>query len=266
MRSAFSCALLTVIVLLGGCQIKNRIATDMKAELVAVDDPRRAILGNSIRSVSHRDAVAAEIRLVESLLTSRNQYKATLRKLEEHYATTGDGTKGEWVRTELGDFATMRKYRYLAEAEVAGPSLTASVAIDAANTLYDEAFHLKKSFALLGIGKGEKLRVAVEKFNRIIREHPTSDKIDDAAYHAGEIYASRHFKDYWRAVLYFQRCFQWDPATPWPARLRAAEVLDYNLLERRTAMKLYNEALTKSQSERARRRAHDRIKQLSREP
>jgi len=270
MRPTFSSAvlltLLSAILLPSGCQSKPQPVTDMKAELVAVDDPQQAVLGPTIRSAAHRDATIEEIRLVETLVAARNRYKSVLLTLGAHYKTAGDGTKAGWVVAELGDFTKMRKHRYLAEAEIAGPSLKAAVQIAAADTLYEEAMHLKRSFSILGIGMGDKLRVAVEKLNRIIREHPTSDKIDDAAYQAGEIYADRHFKDYWRAVLYFQRAFQWDPQTPWPARLRAAEVLDYKLLERRAALKLYNEALVQGTSERARRRAFDRIKQLSQGP
>ena len=79
--------------------------------------------------------------------------------------------------------------------------------------------------------------------NDLIKQYPTSDKIDDAAYMAGEIH--EWFKDYSIAALYYKRAFQWDPQTPYPARYRAANLLDHQLFERDQALQLYRESLQK---------------------
>jgi tetratricopeptide (TPR) repeat protein len=89
----------------------------------------------------------------------------------------------------------------------------------------------------------KKLQRALNKCNELIKEYPTSDKIDDAAYLAGEIH--EFFKDYSIAVLYYKRAFQWDSQTPYPARYRAANLLDYQLFERDKALELYRESLQK---------------------
>jgi tetratricopeptide (TPR) repeat protein len=88
-----------------------------------------------------------------------------------------------------------------------------------------------------------KLRVALNKYNQLIREYPTSDKIDDAAFKAGRIY--EFFDDYEIALLYYKRTYQWNENTFNPARYRAARILDYKLGDRNEALKLYRESLDK---------------------
>ena len=83
--------------------------------------------------------------------------------------------------------------------------------------------------------------MALEKYNELIRKHPSSDKIDDAAYNAGVI--QEYFKDYSIALLYYKRAFQWDPDTIHPARFRAARVLDKNLHRNAEALQLYQQAV-----------------------
>ena len=85
------------------------------------------------------------------------------------------------------------------------------------------------------------LRVALEKFNQLIRDYPTSDKIDDAAYRMGDIY--EYFKDYEIAALCYERTFQWNPDAPYPARFKAAQILDQRLHRRSEALDLYKEAV-----------------------
>jgi tetratricopeptide (TPR) repeat protein len=78
-------------------------------------------------------------------------------------------------------------------------------------------------------------------YTQLIRQYPTSDKIDDAAYQVAEIYES--FKNYEIALLYYQRAYQWNPETPHPARFHAAVLLDKRLHRRDEALELYQEAV-----------------------
>jgi len=87
------------------------------------------------------------------------------------------------------------------------------------------------------------LRLALRRYNQLIRKHPSSDRIDDAAYRAGRI--CEHFKDYTIAILYYQRAYQWDPKTAYPARYRRACILDEHMHRRAEALKLYQESLKK---------------------
>ena len=84
------------------------------------------------------------------------------------------------------------------------------------------------------------LRMALDKYNQLISKFPTSDKIDDAAFRAAGIY--EHFKDYSIAVQYYQRTYQWDPQTIYPAKYKAAFILDQRLHRRAEALQLYQDA------------------------
>ena len=83
--------------------------------------------------------------------------------------------------------------------------------------------------------------MALTKFEQLITKYPSSDKIDDAAYQAGEI--SEYFKDYSIALDYYQRAYSWDPDTPNPARFRAAKILDKHMHRNAEALELYKKAI-----------------------
>jgi tetratricopeptide (TPR) repeat protein len=120
--------------------------------------------------------------------------------------------------------------------------LKGSASIPDADDLYYDAQQLEKNAGTLPILKNQnQLRLALEKYREVIRIHPSSDKIDDAAYRAGVI--QEYFKDYSIALLYFKRTFQWDPDTPHPARFRAARILDKNLHRNAEALQLYQQAV-----------------------
>ena len=138
----------------------------------------------------------------------------------------------------------MPQYNYIIGAIVAGPNLKASDSIAMANYMYQDAVRLeKKAGRLIVIKHEDRLRMALEQYNQVIRKHPTSDKIDDAAFRAAGIY--EHFKDYTIALLYYQRTYQWDPETIHPARFKAAYILDMYLHRRAEAMQLYQQVLKK---------------------
>ena len=83
--------------------------------------------------------------------------------------------------------------------------------------------------------------MALEMYRQLIRQYPTSDKIDDAAYRIAGIHED--FKEYEVALLYYKRAYQWEPDTPYPARFHAASLLYKKLHRRDEALELYQEAL-----------------------
>ena len=179
-----------------------------------------------------------EVDLVENMAANRNNYRNSLRKLMEYYKVSGDALKHRWARRELGMFLNMPQYRYLMPGEAAYANLRATDAIEEADNLFAEAMALYKDARNLVVVTDEtKLRDSLNKFNLIISNYPNSDKIDDAAFWAGRIY--EHFKDYEIAVVYYQRAYQWDEETPYPARYRAAYIMDYHLRMREDAVVLY---------------------------
>lgn len=183
-----------------------------------------------------------EIDLVEQVAAHRRDYRQSLILLVQHYDVVGDSRKLAWAQEELRALERMPQYRYIIDAIVLPPTLRASTRIPAADTLYLEAVETKRKAEPISILKDEELlRVALDQFNQMIRQYPTSDRIDDAAYWMGEIY--EYFKNYEIAVLCYQRAYQWDSETPYPARFKAAQILDQRLHRRAEALELYKEAV-----------------------
>jgi len=207
-------------------------------------------------------SAAAEIAMAEELAQTRLAYHKQLEKIKSFYEQSGNQLKLEWATRELNSLDSIPRYRYLLQAEVAGDKLIAKDSIPKADILYKEALdiynrtdlifpipvfvsHEKTAFphhVPIFVSK-KKLQRALNKCNDLIKDYPASDKIDDAAYLAGQIH--EYFGDYSIAVLYYKRAFQWNPLTPYPARYRAARILDYQLSERSQALPLYRESLEK---------------------
>jgi tetratricopeptide (TPR) repeat protein len=187
-------------------------------------------------------ADTSEADVVEQMAVNRQAYRQGLELLAGFYTRTGNNMKLEWAKKELAALNTMPKYNYIIEANVAPPNLKVTASIPEADDLYYDAQQLDKDAGTLPILKNEnQLRLALEKYNELIRRYPSSDKIDDSAYGAGVI--QEYFKDYLIALLYYQRAYQWDPETIHPARFRAARVLDKNLHRNAEALQLYQQAV-----------------------
>lgn len=197
-------------------------------------------------------SAAEEVALAESVSAKRLAYRNEIEKLKSYYEQSGNELKLEWATRELKYVNALPRYNYIIQAEVAGEGLTAKDSIPRADILYEEAkktYNGANIFPLPGsriitqdlIISRRRMLKSLNYCNDLIKQYPTSDKIDDAAYMAGEIH--EWFKDYSIAVLYYKRAFQWDPQTPYPARYKAARLLDEQLHERDQALQLYRESL-----------------------
>ena len=185
---------------------------------------------------------AEETDFVEQIAVNRQAYRRGLELLIGYYNKTGNNMKLKWAQGELAALNSMPQYKYIVEPETAGADLRASTSIPEADDLYEDALKSEKEANVLLVGKNNNLlRLALDKYDRLIRTYPSSDKIDDAAFRAGEIY--EYFKDYSIALLYYKRTYQWDPDTVYPARFRAARILDKRLHRNAEALELYQEAL-----------------------
>src|SRR5260221_3157239 len=89
----------------------------------------------------------------------------------------------------------------------------------------------------------DNMRRAELLFQQLLSTYPSSDKISSTAYHLGDIYESRVFKQPRRAAQYYERCFQWNPHTDTDARMRAAKLYDKTLNERGKATQLYRDVI-----------------------
>lgn len=189
-------------------------------------------------------ASADEIDLVEQLATQRQAYRRTLETLIKYYETSGNNDKLTWAHTELQSLDRIPQYQYIVEAQVLPADLKATAKLQAADDLYAKAMDTERKAGVLPVLKDEQLlRAALTQYRQLISQYPTSDKIDDAAFRMGGIH--EYFKDYVLALSCYQRTYQWDPATPYPARFKAAFILDWRLHRRAEALQLYQEAVVK---------------------
>ena len=186
-------------------------------------------------------AEAGETDIVEQMTASRDAYRKGLEALADYYTRQGNNMKINWAKKELAALDSMPHYRYVVDAALAGANLKPTESIPEADQLYREAVDLEDRARGLAVIVDEGLlRQALDNYNLLIRKYPTSNKIVDAAYKAAGIY--EHFKDYSVAILYYQRVFQWDPATTYPAVFKKAYVLDRHLHRYNEALELYQQA------------------------
>lgn len=236
-RTILTAALIVLLNVLVGCNSNKKDVDMSSAELMLI---REKPAPGSVPLFTVTTEQESDI--VEQMAASRQAYRAGLEALKEYYTKQGNNMKLTWVQKELAALDGMPQYNYIVEASIAGPDLKATTSIHAANYLYEDALRLeKKAKELIVIVDDSKMLQALDKYNKLIRMYPTSDKIDDAAYQAAEIY--EHFHDYTIAVLYYQRAHQWDPQSPYPALYRAAYILDRRLRRYAEALELYQQAV-----------------------
>lgn len=185
---------------------------------------------------------ATEVDYVENLASTRDAYRRALIGLLDYYRSVGNATKLQWAQTELKTFDQMVHYRYIQPAEWMPAQRMATDSIEDADSLYRKAKELyNESGGMIIVASRAKLQQALNLFNELIQDYPTSDKIDDAAWRAAKIY--EYLKNYELAAVYFQRTFQWNEMTPYPARFRAAKLLDEKLRMKTEALTLYRLAV-----------------------
>lgn len=228
-RIVLSAAIIALLSVSLGCQQ----ADSGRGRLISSQDT--TAIGTNISQ-------AGETDIVEQIAINRRAYQQGLELLIRYYTRTGNNMKLRWANEELTALDLIPQYKYIIVAETLESNLRASTSIPEADELFKDALKLEDEASFLLIGKNnDKLREALDKYDRLIRSYPTSDKIDDAAFNAGVIY--EYFQDYSIALLYFKRAYQWDPETPYPARFRSARILDKRLHRNAEALELYREAV-----------------------
>jgi len=189
---------------------------------------------------------------VEEMMAARKAYIDRLIELERAYLEDGHTEKANWARRQREQTEKIEVYPYLTEDP---PEKRSGVApresIPEADALYDEAYALYDTFVGVPFVGFTKLnhrdaRRAADLFRQLLREHPTSDKVDDAAYYTGAIYKEflrEDDPDNQLALRYFKWAVELDPKTPHPARFDMAAVYDFRLHDRARAIELYNDVL-----------------------
>ena len=231
-RVVLTATLIVMLNLLVGCHG----ADTGRSQLM----PRPRQIKQQISEV--RLANAGEADIIEQVVIDREAYRNALLRLIKHYEQTGNNMQLGWAQLELTSLDRIPQYKYIIEANIAGPNLKASTQIAEAELMYREALQIdSKARKYVLIKNEDLLRLALDKYNQLIKRHPSSERIDDAAYKSAKIL--EYFKDYTIALLYYKRVYQWDPDTEYPAKYRAAIVLDKHLHRMEEALELYQQAV-----------------------
>lgn len=240
------CSILILGLLGTGCQKSIKTApNDSVGEAPRVFSAKTPVLDPLLASPNADEQRGTEVQLVEQMATYRAKYKQHLDLLIQFYDRQGNQMKTDWATEELANLEHGPGRAYLVIAEIAGSNLRAETPVLEADLLYQEGLILMKQ------GRGnlgrmftdkKKLYEAMDKFNELITDYPTSEKIDDAAFQIGEIY-NHYLKDYTTALLYYQRVWQWDPQTTLPVRFWVARIYDEQLHDRAKAIEFYEEAI-----------------------
>ncbi len=201
---------------------------------------------------------ATDLQLVQRVIAARRDYQIGLEQLRAYYDSVGDAERARWAEDELRQFHRVIKAAYIMDLDVAGPGLRPDQNVVAANELFRKAMNFK------GKGLGSEYtdnQIRTELLlQQLLQQYPTSNRCSDAAYYLAEIYESR--RQSLRAAVYFERCFQWNPATTLDARMRAAVLYDRQLNDRNKAIELYQAVLATETDSRVRKEAERRIADL----
>lgn len=263
-RSA--CVLLPLLLVLSaGCEGIARSHDDRVADINPPPEEFHAVAREDLPNFPD---------LVENMVTQRQAFIRQLIALERAYLLAGNTTKANWARRQRELTEAIEVYPYLTDT---APEHSLAVhpeeQIPEADALYAKGTRLLEDFRgvpFTGYLKDNqrKAREALALFKRVLAEYPKSDKVDDCAYHCGEIY-----KEYLRdddpdnelAVRYYRWAVALDPQTPHPARFDCAVVYDFRLHIRDKALELYHQVLETEEAgnESNQRFAATRIEQLT---
>ncbi len=205
-----------------------------------------------------------DLELVKHLNQVRKDYQKSLENLRLHYLKVGDVERAKWAEEELRQYHRIPKQAFILYLDVPPPNLQGTVNVPEANKLLIWAVSYKdKGWGTDYIDNQRRAEILLQD---LLNKYPQSNKISDAAYHLGDIYESKAYKQYRRAGAYYERCFQWNPQTHFDARMRAARLYDYEVKDRARAIELYREVTTHETDAKRIQDATKRLGELSASP
>jgi TolA-binding protein len=231
--------------------------------ILALNAPLHAQTSNAPPDNSKNPTAAnnTDIDKVERVIAARREYQKSLEVLRSHYMAAGDIERARWAEDELLQFHRILKQSFRLELDVPPPTLQASYNIPQANEMYKQAMTYKDKG--WGTDYIDNQRRAELLFQKLLSDHPQSDKISDAAYQLGDVYESKAYREYDRAAHYFERCFQWNTKTQFDARLRAGRLYERSIGERNHAIDIYRQVVNIETDPKRIEEAQKRIADLS---
>lgn len=194
--------------------------------------------------------------LVKQLYQARDNYQATMERMRSYYVQVNNDENRYHVDKELTDFHLIVKDPYLLDMDLPSPDLKPDTSLPKANRIFREALDWYNKRTMTE--RDSNFKRAELLLRRLLRDYPRSDKLDEACYYLGEIYSSKYFGQYRRAVAFFERVWLYEPNTNLDARLRAAYIREKYLADKPGAIQLYQEILRREvdpeQTKEARRR------------
>lgn len=186
-----------------------------------------------------------EVDLVEAMISHREAYHRSLKKLRDYYDAKGQATKLSWAEYELAGVQAVKPFRYVLDAEIPDASLHPTEHVAEADKMYEKGKELMRrgGHGIPVFYRGKTMVQAAKILRDLVVKYPTSDKIDDAAFLLGEIHKEYMHNQEPIAVKWYERAWTWDPKTPHPARFQAAVVYDYRLHDRDRALELYKQVV-----------------------
>ena len=207
---------------------------------------------------------ADDVSAVKRVLAARQEYQASLEELRAQYLRTGDIEHVRWVEDELLSYHRISKRSFRLDLDVPPPTLVPNQNNAEANELFRRAVAFKSK------GWGQELddnfRRSELLFQQLITLYPQSDKLSETAFHLGDIYESRAFKQYRRAAIYYERSSQWNPQTTNESRLKAARLYDRTLSDHSKAIQLYREEINHTADPKRLEEAQKRLHELGLTP
>ncbi len=194
-----------------------------------------------------------EVQVVEKVAEARLAYQQALEGLVDYYRRIGDVSKKRWAEEELEGFRRLHKPFYLIYTVFISKEKWTNEYVAEAERLYKDGKE-QKDFPDL-FGKKRHLNIAIDRFTTLLRKYPTSARVPDSLYLLGEIYEGFYFKDLVRAVKYFEKCYEVDPATKYPARIKAARIYHQRLNDLESAIRVYKEVIANDPSPKAKEEA-----------
>lgn len=214
------------------------------------------LLASNVLSQDQRPIPEQERELVRKVYEGRDNYQSSLERLRAYYIHVNDEENRYWVEKELTDFHLIVKSPYILDMDLPSAELRPDTNIPKANRIFREAVDWLNRRTVTD--RAENYKRAELLLRRLIRDYPRSDKLDEACFYLGEIYSSKYFGQYRRAVAFYERVFLYEPNTNLDARMRAAYIYERNLSDNRKAVDLYQEVLRReiepNQTKDARRR------------
>jgi tetratricopeptide (TPR) repeat protein len=207
---------------------------------------------------------SGDLELVQRVITVRKDYQKALENLRLHYLKVNDIERARWAEEELRQYHRIPKQAFIIDLVVPPPTLQGHTNVPEANKMLTWAI----TFQDKGWGTDyiDNQRRAEILLTDLLNKYPHSDKISQAAYHLGDIYESKAYKQHRLAAEVYTRCFQWNPKTTLDARLRAARLFDFEVKDRTRAIELYKEITTHETDPKHITEANKRLEELRTAP